>query len=317
MTRTSLPTSPDGAAERAAHRVGVILVTTAIVIWSTAGFFARLIATDTWTLVFWRSVFGALFLLTVLVRRERQGPLRAIRTMSWPGWAVAILSTIIVLTYMAALRLTAVADVMIIQATVPFVVAALAWLAMRERASRATLVASAVATFGVAVMLVGAPLVGNPGGVAAAFGTMMAYAGVLVLLRWRRDVPMTSAAYLSALLATAVALPFSQPAAVSASDLVYLILLGGTQTGLAFWFLTIGSRLIPATETALISVVETPLGPLWVWLAFGEAPTAAAVVGGTIVLVAVVGHLVAESRRVPVPRDVPHGGAARQESPSG
>jgi drug/metabolite transporter (DMT)-like permease len=317
MTRTSLPTSPGGAAERAAHRVGAILVTTAIVIWSTAGLFARLIAADTWTLVFWRSVFGALFLLAVLVRQERQGPLAAIRTMTWPGWAVAILSTIIVLAYMAALRLTAVADVMIIQATVPFVVAALAWLVMRERASRATLVASALATIGVAVMLVGAPLVGNPGGVAAAFGTMVAYAGVLVLLRWRRGVPMTSAAYLSALLGAAVALPFSQPTAVSASDLFYLVLLGGTQTGLAFWFLTIGSRLIPATETALISVVETPLGPLWVWLAFGEVPTTAAVAGGAIVLIAVLGHIVAESRHVPARRDESGVAAAQPERPSG
>jgi drug/metabolite transporter (DMT)-like permease len=60
--------------------------------------------------------------------------------------------------------------------------------------------------------------------------------------------------------------------------------------------LTIGSRLIPATETALISTLETPLGPVWVWLAFGEVPTTAAFVGGAIVLAAVVGHIVAESR---------------------
>jgi drug/metabolite transporter (DMT)-like permease len=299
------------------HRVGVVLVTASIVIWSTAGFFARLIVADTWTLLFWRSVFGALFLLAVLVRQERRGALRAIRTMSWPGWAVAILSTIIVLAYMAALRLTAVADVMIIQAAVPFVVAALAWLAMRERASRATLTASALATFGVAVMLVGAPLAGNPWGVALAFGTMVAYAGVLVLLRWRRDVPMTSAAYLSALLGAAVALPFAQPTAVSAPDLAYLMLLGTSQTGFAFWLLTIGSRLIPATETALISVAETPLGPVWVWLAFGEVPTGAAVVGGTIVLIAVVGHIVVESRDVPARRDVSGVGAAQTERPSG
>ena len=296
------------------HRVGVILVTSSILIWSTAGFFARLIVADTWTLLFWRSVFGALFLLAVLLRQERQGPLRAIRTMGWPGWAVAILSTVIVLAYMAALRLTAVADVMIIQAIVPFVVAALAWLAMRERASRVTLVASALATVGVAVMLVGAPLVGNPWGVALAFGTMVAYAGVLVLLRWHRDVPMTSAAYLSALLGAAAAWLFAQPTAVSASDLFYLMVLGTSQTGLAFWLLTIGSRLIPATETALISVVETPLGPVWVWLAFGEVPTAAAVVGGTIVLIAVVGHIVAEGRTAAVRREGSGGSSVQEES---
>ena len=300
-----------------ARRVGVLLVTTAILIWSTAGFFTHLIGTDTWTLLFWRSVFGALFLLVALVRQEGPGALGAIRTMGWPGWLVAILSTIIILTYMAALRLTAVADVMIIQATVPFVVAGLAWLVMRERASRPTLVASAFATIGVAVMLGGAPVTGNAWGVAMAFATMMAFAGVLVLLRWRRSVPMTSAAFVSVLLGAAVSLPFAAPSTVTARDLFYLMVFGITQSGLAFLLLTIGSRLIPATETALISILETPLGPVWVWLAFGEVPTTAAMVGGTIVLSAVVGHIIAESHRVPAHRDVSGGVRAQRESPSG
>jgi len=305
------------AADARTHRAGVILVTCAILIWSTTGFFTRLIGADTWTLLFWRSVFGAVFLLIALVRQEGQGALRAIRTMGWAGWTVAILSTVVILTYMAALRLTAVADVMIIQATVPFVVAGLAWLAMRERASRATLVASTLATIGVAVMLGGAPLTGNTWGVAMAFATMVAYAGILVLLRWHRNVPMTSAAFVSVLLGAAVSLPFAAPTAVTARDLFYLMVFGITQSGLAFWLLTIGSRLIPATETALISVMETPLGPAWVWLAFGEVPTAAAMVGGTIVLVAVVAHIVAESLRVPAHQAVSLGGAAHRESSSG
>jgi len=290
--------------DRAARRVGVVLVTASALIWSTAGFFTRLIVADTWTLLFWRSVFGALFLLAVLVRQEGTGALRAIRGMRWPGWAVAILSAGVILTYLSALRLATVADVMIIQATLPFVVAGLAWLAMRERASRPTLVASAVATVGVAVMLGGVPLAGNLWGVTLAFVTTVIYAGVLVLLRWHRDVPMTAAALLAALLGAAVTMPFARPMAVSAADLFYLLVFGSTQTGLAFLLLTKGSRLIPATESALISALETPLAPVWVWLAFGETPTRAAMVGGIIVLGAVVGHIVAESRSVPAGREV-------------
>jgi drug/metabolite transporter (DMT)-like permease len=283
-------------ANPAAHRVGVILIAASAFLWSTAGFFTRLIGTDTWTLVFWRSVFGALFLAATLVWQERLGTLRVIGTMGVPGWGVVIFSTIIVISFMGALRLTAVADVMIIQATVPFMVAALAWLVMRERASRPTLVASAIATVGVIVMLGGAPLAGNLWGDVLAFVMTLAYAVVLVVLRRHRHVAMTSAACLSAVLATAVALPVAAPTAVSASDLFYLMLFGVSQTGLAFFLLTIGSRLIPAAETALISTLETPLAPVWVWLAFGEVPTGAAIIGGILVLGAVVGHIVAESR---------------------
>ena len=275
------------------------LVTTSALLWSTAGLFTKLIVADTWTLVFWRSVFGALFLATVLVWQERRRTLRVIGTMGLPGWGVVIFSTIIVISFMGALRLTAVADVMIIQATVPFIVAALAWLVMRERASRPTLVASAFATVGVIVMLGAAPLAGNPWGDVLAFVMTLAYAATLVLLRWHRHVAMTSAACLSALLGAVVSLPFAAPTAVSAPDLFYLMVFGVSQTGLAFFLLTIGSRLIPATENALISTLETALAPVWVWLAFGEVPTVAALVGGTIVLAAVVGHIVAEGRRRP------------------
>jgi drug/metabolite transporter (DMT)-like permease len=74
------------------------------------------------------------------------------------------------------------------------------------------------------------------------------------------------------------------------------MLFGVSQTGLAFFLVTVGSRLIPATDSALISTLETPLAPVWVWLAFGEVPTGAAIIGGILVLGAVVGHIVAEDR---------------------
>jgi hypothetical protein len=76
------------ATEARGHRLGVALVTLSAVIWSTAGFFTRLISVDTWTLLFWRSVFGALFLAAVLVWQERRGTLRAILSLAWPGWSV-------------------------------------------------------------------------------------------------------------------------------------------------------------------------------------------------------------------------------------
>ena len=289
------------ATEVREHRLGVALVTLSAVIWSTAGFFTRLISVDTWTLLFWRSIFGALFLAAVLVWQERRGTLRAIRSLGWPGWSVAIFVTVAMLSYLFALRLTAVADVMIIYATVPFVVAALAWLVMRERASRPTLVASAVASAGVVVMLWGAPLAGNVWGDVLAFVMTVAYAAMLVVLRKHREVTMISAAWLSALLGALVTLPLAAPTVVGARDLLYLALFGTSQMGLGFLVLTIGSRLIPATENALIGTLDTPLSPLWVWLAFGEVPTTAALVGGTVVLTAVVGHIVAESRRQPEP----------------
>ena len=119
-------------------------------------------------------------------------------------------------------------------------------------------------------MLRGAPRAGNVWGDVLAFVMTVAYAAMLVVLRKHREVTMISAAWLSALLGAAVTLPLAAPTAVGARDLLYLALFGTSQMGLGFLVLTVGSRLIPATENALIGTLDTPLSPLWVWLAFGR-----------------------------------------------
>ncbi len=72
------------------------------------------------------------------------------------------------------------------------------------------------------------------------------------------------------------------------ANLRYLALLGIVQMGLGLFFLSLGARLIPAAEAALITQLENVLGPLWVWLAGIERPPAATIVGGVIVICAVV-----------------------------
>jgi drug/metabolite transporter (DMT)-like permease len=81
-----------------------------------------------------------------------------------------------------------------------------------------------------------------------------------------------------------------------------LAALGAGQIGLGLVFLTIGARLIPAAQVALISLLEVVLGPLWVWVAIDEQPTTATLVGGAIVVLAVV---IQAGGRTPAPRALP------------
>jgi drug/metabolite transporter (DMT)-like permease len=144
----------------------------------------------------------------------------------------------------------------------------------------------AIAVVGVGVM------VGGPGH-ATVFGEALtvvmasAFAGVLVITRHRREVSMAPAVVISQVLLVVVFGPFSSPGSASAHDVLLLALLGITQIGLGSIFLTIGARLIPAGEVALITLLEVVLGPLWVWLFVSERPSTATLVGGAIVLVAV------------------------------
>ena len=83
---------------------------------------------------------------------------------------------------------------------------------------------------------------------------------------------MLPAACLSALLCPLVVWPFASPFEVGMGDMLNLFLFGTTQFGLGLVFLTMGGRLVSATENALLNTLETPLAVAWVWLCFGETP---------------------------------------------
>jgi drug/metabolite transporter (DMT)-like permease len=113
---------------------------------------------------------------------------------------------------------------------------------------------------------------------------------------------MTPAACLGAAIGAGVALPLAESLSVEVGDMGLLALFGGCQLGLGLALFTAGARLVPAAEAALIAVLETILGPLWVWLLFAEDPGAPAIVGGVIVLAALTLHTLMDLRQV---RSVP------------
>jgi len=275
---------------------GVVLLLASGVAFSTAGLFTRLITVDAWTLLFWRGVFGGLFIGGYVVFPQRRGTLAAIRAVGPLGLVIAACSTLGTICFINALRRTTVADVTLIYAAAPFVTASIGFLWRGERETRATLVASAVAFLGVALMFSAALSLGHIEGDLLALAMTVVMATMMVLIRHHRDTPMLPAASLSAFASALVVLPLAQPASPGAVDFLYLALFGTTQFGLGLLLLTLGTRLISATRSALIGNLEVPLAPIWVWLAFGEIPALMTCVGGGLVMLAVVGEILVGRR---------------------
>ena len=144
----------------------------------------------------------------------------------------------------------------------------------------------AVALAGVSLM-VGGPGRPSPLGLALSLVMAIGFAGTLVLTRYYRDVSMAPAMCLSQVVVFVLAAPLASLSQIGALDVTLLATLGIAQIGLGFIFLTIGGRLIPAGEVALITLLEIVLGPIWVWVFLSEQPSAATLVGGAIVLGAV------------------------------
>jgi len=277
-----------------ARRLGTGLVTAAALCWSTGGLLARLVDTDPWTTVFWRSVFCAAFLgvtLTVM-RRGRVVPL--LRETGWPGALMAVCFATASTSFIMALARTSVANTLLIQSLSPFIAGLGGWLLLGERVRRGTWAAMGVALGGTVLMLWGSPTAGSRVGDLLALLTATAFAVATLVVRWRRAVPMPAAAALAAALAGLVALAPASPGAATAWDLGLLLLFGSVQLGGGLLLFTAGARLIPVAEAALIAVLESVLGPLWVWLVVGEHPGVFSLLGGLVILSALVAHMAAD-----------------------
>jgi drug/metabolite transporter (DMT)-like permease len=281
------------------HRRGRLYVALAAVAWSTAGLLQRKLTVDVATQLAGRALFAVVGLLVFVAFAERGHLVRAFRAIGRAGLAVTVLMAVSSGTFIAALNYTSVANVLFLQALAP-VLAAVLGTFVGEPVARRTWLAMAIAVAGVGLM-VGGP--SHPGAAGVTLSLLMAvsFAGTIVITRHQREVSMAPATCLSQVLVFVAAAPFADPGSVDGSDLALLIGLGVGQIGLGLIFLTIGARLIPAAEVALITLLEIVLGPLWVWLALSEQPSATTLVGGAVVLAAVVIQAVGEPEEPSVP----------------
>ena len=279
------------------HRTGIALIVAAAVAWSTAPFFTRLLHFDSWTILFWRGLFGGGVIALVLVVMQGGRGVRDLVAMRPSGWLVAGLSTVGMVTFIPSLQLTSVANVAIIVAVQPFAAAAIAWIWLREAVRPRTLLASVVAFAGVVVTVSGAGGIADYRGIGLACVMMLALSVMTVAIRRHRETSMVAAAALSNFLGSLVSIPFAHGlGSVRAPDLGVLAMFGVCQVGLGLTLFTLGSRLLPSGQASLIATLETPLMPFWVWLAFAEVPSLRALIGGALVMGAVVADIALSQR---------------------
>jgi drug/metabolite transporter (DMT)-like permease len=285
---------------------GVALVSLATIAWASGGLFTRLLPFDLWTIVFWRGVFATLFIGAYVLHQYRtarpDGPRAGVES-----YLVAICSCATIVLFPAAFQRTSVANAFTIIAALPFVTAAIAWIWMRERPSRASMVASAFAVLGIVIMVgpAGGP---RPGDLLALLGTI-SQGLMTVMIRRNPGVRMPPMAWLAVALSVAISFPFAEHLwDLSPRDYVVAAGFGLVPMMLGMMLYVIGSGLIPATLSALINTMEAPLGALWAWVGVGEVPPVETVVGGSIVLASVFGRLLAER---PARQDCGDGDAPR------
>ena len=272
------------------HRLGVLLVVSSAVIYSFTGVLTKMIQSDAWTIVCWRGLVGAVIIALYVKLRETNRFSSAVRSLGWRGWTLATVGSLASLCFIAAFKLTYVANVAIIYATAPFIAAALERAILGARARLETMVAAGVALFGVGFMVSSGIGTGHLIGDALALLMTLGMALYMVLIRLFRETPVVLAGAASAPQLFVLGWFVTSPLAVSRNDAL-LLLLFGVSFALAVVLWTEGTRRIPAAESGLLGSLETPLAILFAWLILAELPPEASFFGGAIVLIAVFGHV--------------------------
>jgi len=285
-----LPGGPSITDPRA-RLVGIAMVAASAVLWSTAGLFVRLASLDTPSLVLWRSLFAALTLGGLALARGGPARMLAVRHSGWIGVLFVGTSVVSSTAYVLSLRLTSVANVMTVYAALPFIATGIAFVWIRERVSRRFLVAGALATGGIVASAGGSSGFGDLAGIAAALVMTVGFAVQLVGIRRHGRVDVMALNACAAASCVPLMIPFAQWVLPGPGQLVWCACYGALTTGFAYVLALEGGRRVSPGEVGFISMLDVVLGPLWVWLAFGERPGALVIAGGAVVLGSVAWYL--------------------------
>lgn len=283
----------------AARLRAIAFMVVASIFWSSGGFLVRQLSiTEAWEIVFWRSVFMVLFVAGVLVAMHGRRMPRAVRAVGWPGLASGTFLACTFFFFIASLTRTTVANTFVLMSVAPFLAAIAGRLVLNEPVPPRTWIAMTVAFAGIVVMFAESMDAGRLVGNLLALGVPFFFAAQVTMLRkYHATVDMLPQVMIAGILSLAVALPLALPFSVTGRDLAVLAVMGCIQLGAGCLLATAASRHLTATELGLLGLLEPILGPIWVWTLMGEHPGGATLVGGAIVLAAViVNEIVAATR---------------------
>lgn len=275
------------------HRNAILLMICAATLWSTAGVLTRqLDAARGFEITFWRSVFAALFVAAALAWQHKSQALSRLLSVGKHGLISGLMWASMFCCFMLALSLTTVANTLIVMSVSPLLTAVFAWIFLRQKIPGRTWLAIAVALAGILWMFIdGVSQVDARGlsGMLIALGIPLAASvNFIVLKKAGHALDLIPAVLIGGVLSAIFMLPVANPLQASSHDLLILAILGFFQLGFPCMLMVRAARSLTAPELSLLALLEVVLGPIWAWLGANEIPAMATLMGGSVVLIALI-----------------------------
>ncbi len=283
------------------HVLGVVMVLTSGMVFSTSGLMLRLMEqAGGWQVLFYRSSLFCLAMFLVIAFRYRERMVGAFAEIGWRGILAAVCMSGGVVLFIWAKLYTTIANALFIAGMIPFCAALLAYLILGERVHRLSWLTMAAALGGIVIMVAGGIVGGRLTGNLLAIIGAVSFAGFIVAIRRRPMADMAPVVCLGAAFAALYSAIGAESFAMTAHDLGICVFMGASLF-VGFLLFTNGARYIRAGETSLLADIEIIIGPLWVWIFINEIPSVPTLAGGVIIILAILAQA-AISARYPPPR---------------
>lgn len=270
------------------HQRGLLMTLVGVLVLTPDALLIRLAETDHWTIMFWRSFYSAILMFGLSSIIARKSPVKLVKDLWQNGMLCAVLFVFSNACFILSVTHTSVANTLVILASMPFIAAVLGVVLMRKNLPLRTWLTIVIAMSGIVIVFWGRFGGGNLFGDLMGLGGAFFMASTLVAVSYNPKINSLAAIAAGAAMACLFALAMgAEPLSATKLDHFVLFLDGGVILPIAFGLITYGPKLISAAEVSLIMLLETVLGPVWVWWLLGETPPTQTFFGGLLVIGAV------------------------------
>ena len=240
-----------------------------------------------WQILFWRSLFFSLTVLTFLIITYKSKVLKSFYDSGLPGFIGGLILSIGFCGYVFAMYNTTVANTNFIISLQILFLAIFGFFFLKEKINLITLISIILAMSGVLLMVGNSLSPGELSGNLAAFTMPITFAVLIMIVRKFPSVDMVPAQFVAGVSSCLIGLSLSPTIMISPHDIFLGFLAGFFQIGFGFIFITIGARTTPSAMVGIIMLSESVLGPVWAFLFVNEIPSLYGLIGGAIILFAV------------------------------
>ena len=269
---------------------GSLLAFVAVMFITPDSLFIRLSNVDTWGLVFYRGIIPFFTVFFVLLIIYKLNFFKILFSSGYPGLIYIGTFSITNITFVVSIQNTNVANTLVMIATAPMLSAILGAIFLKETPDRKTWISIIITFFAIIYIFFDSLKLGNFYGDILGFITAIGLAVGAVTIRSAKSKNLVPAAVVGKLLVASFALLFIESFILENKDLLIVPLMCVLCVAIPFVLVTIAPRFIPAAEVNLFFLLETIIGPIWVWLIINEQPSIETLQGGVVIILTIAIH---------------------------